>query len=532
MKTDKNKKKSILRMCIFHFTLFSIVVSVVFLITKQVSTSFYQNAMPVINDVMKYEDKLKAEDYSSIPIRRMKKSSFAVFDENDRIIYASSADIRKDFSKSEIKFVSDTYNGIWFGVMKYNDKDSGDSGYVIVKTQYNEKTKVDNVLDYCILDNEYRIISGGLFPNKEQLTEREFQILSNGLLSNKKSIEKTTFVTDDGETRTLAFLSPAGTQEYYDNARNKSTLIWFIMIPFLLIMIFIETRIFVTHFKKVFRPLDESVRDYEKSRHFEINPNDIPEELETFVYDFTELIDILNLEKNKNEEAYKEKQRVFANLSHDLRTPLTSIQGYSRAFIDGVVPEEKKIQYMNAIYDRVNDAVNIIDSVYEYSKLEHPDFQIELEKGDFCEFCKEYVAEKYSDLEFMGYSLEYNLPDKNVDISFDKKLVTRLFDNLIGNCIKYNEKGTSVYFNLMEKSDSVEITIADNGKGIPDNVRENIFKPFVVGDEARTKMTGTGLGLTISKSIMNLHKGKIELVYPPESPYCTQFKLVFPKYYK
>lgn len=211
MRTDKNKKKSILRMCILHFTLFSIVVSVVFLITKQVSTSFYQNATPIIDDVMKYEDKLKAEDYSSIPIRRMSKSSFAVFDENDRIIYASSADIRKDLSESEIKFVSDTYNGIWFRVMKYNDKDSGDSGYVIVKTQYNEKTKVDNVLDYCILDNEYRIISGGLFPNKEQLTEREFQILSNGLLSNKKSIEKTTFVTDDGETRTLAFLSPAET---------------------------------------------------------------------------------------------------------------------------------------------------------------------------------------------------------------------------------------------------------------------------------------------------------------------------------
>lgn len=529
MKTNKTKKKSILRMCILHFTLFSVVVSVVFLITKQVSSSFFQNAMPVIDDVMKYEDELRAEDYSSIPMSKAKKSSFAVFDENDKMIYASSADANSNLSEDEIKFVSDTYNGVWFSVIKFDDDGEGNSGYAIIKTRYDENTKTDNIIDYCLVDDQYRIIRGDMFANREQLSEKEFQILSSGLLSNKKSIEKTSFVTNQGERRTLVFLSPAGNQKFYENARNRSTLIWFIMIPFLLIVILIETRIFVAHFKKIFRPMDDAVRDYENSRQFEIEPCDIPEELETFVYDFTELIDILNLEKNKNEEAYKEKQRVFANLSHDLRTPLTSIQGYSRAFIDGVVPEEKKIQYMQAIYDRVNDAVNIIDSVYEYSRLEHPDFQIELEKSDFCEFCKEYVAEKYSDLEFLGYVLEFNLPDRSFDLSFDKKLITRLFDNLIGNCIKYNEKGTSVYFVLLEKADSVEVTIADNGKGIPENVRENIFKPFVVGDEARTKMTGTGLGLTISKNVMNLHKGEIELVYPPKPPYSTQFKLTFRK---
>lgn len=528
MKT-KNGKKSILGLCLLHFTLFCAVVSAVFFITQQISTSFYEHAFPVIDDVMKYEDELKAEKYKSIPIQKMKRSSFAVFDEDDKIIYVSSADVRQELNEEEIEFVSDTYNGIWFSVMKINNFGNENSGYVIMKTQYDETSKTDRVLEYCFIDNDYNIISGSLFSEKERLTEKEFEILSNGILSNKKNIEKTTFVTDSGEKRTLAFLTSANTQKSYNRAIAKSRLVWVMMVPVLILAVFFETRFFMAHFKKLFRPLDDAVKDYEINRKFDISQSDVPKELETFVYDFTELIEILNYEKNKNEESYKEKQRVFANLSHDLRTPLTSIQGYSRAFLDGMVPEEKKRQYMNAIYDRVIDASDIIDAVYEYSRLEHPDYRTKLEKDDFCEFCKEYGAEKYNDLEFKGFSMEISIPDKKIYCAFDKILITRLFDNLIGNSVKYNDMGTTVYFVLSVNKDESEatVTIADNGKGVPEEVREQVFKPFVVGDEARTKMTGTGLGLTISKSIVNLHNGKIEFVYPPEEPYKTQFNITF-----
>ena len=98
------------------------------------------------------------------------------------------------------------------------------------------------------------------------------------------------------------------------------------------------------------------MKNYENSRRFEIKQSDIPQELVTFVYDFTDLIDMLNMEKNKKEEAYKEKQRVFASLSHDLRTPLTIIQGSSKAFIDGVTEhygrsESKNRELINLLKD-------------------------------------------------------------------------------------------------------------------------------------------------------------------------------------
>ena len=108
----KTKKKSILRICLLHFTLFSVVIIAVFFATGQISNSFFEHALPIIDDIMKYEDKLKAEDYSSIPINKMRKSSFAVFDENDNMIYFSSSDILNDLNEEDIKFISDTYNGI------------------------------------------------------------------------------------------------------------------------------------------------------------------------------------------------------------------------------------------------------------------------------------------------------------------------------------------------------------------------------------------------------------------------------------
>lgn len=523
----KTKKKSILRICLLHFTLFSVVIIAVFFATGQISNSFFEHALPIIDDIMKYEDKLKAEDYSSIPINKMRKSSFAVFDENDNMIYFSSSDILNDLNEEDIKFISDTYNGIWFSVLKFSNDGNGNSGYVIMKTRYDEKTKTDRVLDHCFIDNDYNILSGDMFPGRTKLTEKEFEILSKGILSSKKNIEKASFTTADGQKRTLAFISPLDNQSSYNIAQTRSRLVWLTMIPFLLAVILIETRFFVLHFKKVFRPLDDSIRDYEASRHFNINQSDVPQELETFVYDFTELIEILDREKRKNEQAYKEKQRVFANLSHDLRTPLTSIQGYSKAFIDGVVPEEKKSQYMKAIYDRVIDASDIIDSVYEYSRLEHPDFRANFAEDDFCEFIKEYAAEKYTELEFKGYKMEVEIPDKSILMSFDKILITRLFNNIIGNSVKYNDTKTTIYLICKEDEENKEvlITIADNGKGMPDDVRKSIFKPFVVGDEARTKTTGTGLGLTISRNIVSLHKGKIEFVYPPQEPYSTQFNI-------
>lgn len=527
MKNSKDKKKSILKICVLHFTLFSLVLSGVFFATRQVSNMFFQNAMPIIDDIMQYEDELKAEDYSAIPIGAMKNSSFAIFDENDKMIYFSSQEIKNDLSQNEMDFVSDNYDGIWFNVLTI--KNDPEKSYIVLKSRYDAESKTDNVVGYCFLTENYEIVKGDLFSDRKSLTEKEFEILSSSTLAKKKNVEKASFLTYDSQVRTVAFVTPLGDQKIFEKAQNMSKMIWLVMIPFVLLMTLIETKIFINHIKKVFYPIDEAVKNYENSRRFEIKQSDIPQELVTFVYDFADLIDMLNMEKNKKEEAYKEKQRVFASLSHDLRTPLTIIQGYSKAFIDGVVPQDKKNQYLQAIYDRAESATGILDSVYEYSKLEHPDFKLDIQNNDFSEFCRAYIADKYSDLEFQGYVLDFSIMENPIMFSFDKALMKRLFNNIIDNSVKYNEKGVTIYFCLTETDNKILLTLGDNGKGIPKNVRENIFKPFVVGDEARSNNTGTGLGLTIANSIVNLHNGKMKLIYPAQKPYSVQIEITFSK---
>lgn len=523
----KDKKRSILRICILHFTLFSLIILAVFFTAMHFYNSFFQDSMPTIDDVMKYEDTLKAENYLSIPKGVLKNGSLAVFDENDKLLFTTSDELNELFNTAEIRFASDTYNGIWFNVVKFNEQD-GDR-YAIIKSRYDYDHKMDVVIDYCITDSNYNILEGNLFSDIGTLTKEEFEMLSNGSLSGKKYIEKATFTTNDGKSRSLAIITPMGDQNYYRKAQQKANMVWAVTVPLLLLLIALETRFFVSRIKKTFYPIDEAVRDFEKNRRFKIKYSEVPSELESMVYDFNELIDNLNYEKEKNEKEYKEKQRVFANLSHDLRTPLTVIQGYSKAFIDGVVPSEKAGQYMTAIYNRVTDAANTMDSLYEYSKVNHPDYQTDIQTGDICEFCKEYLAEKYSDLEFQGYNLEFNIPEGKINFEFDETLMKRLFNNIIGNSIKYNEPGTTIYFSLISKSNEIIFTLGDNGVGMPENIIEDAFKPFVTGDESRTGESGTGLGLAIAKSVVNIHNGRMRIVYPPIFPYKTQINIIFSK---
>lgn len=105
-----------------------------------------------------------------------------------------------------------------------------------------------------------------------------------------------------------------------------------------------------------------------------------------------------------------------------------------------------------------------------------------------------------------------DIPEEEMEIKIDKVQLQRVFDNILGNSIKHNEKGTNIYVSLKEKNDIYEIIIADDGKGISKDIANNIFEAFTVGDESRNSKQGSGLGLAIAKTIVDLHGGTIELV--------------------
>ena len=100
---------------------------------------------------------------------------------------------------------------------------------------------------------------------------------------------------------------------------------------------------------------------------------------------------------------------------------------------------------------------------------------------------------------------------------------------LTGNALKYDPSGTTLFFTLREQEGSVCLTVADNGTGIPAAIRETLFDPFVIGNQARTTGSGTGLGMAIVKRVVDLHHGTIRLVYPPQEGYKTEFEIILPR---
>ncbi|XKS12271.1 sensor histidine kinase [Clostridium ljungdahlii] len=196
--------------------------------------------------------------------------------------------------------------------------------------------------------------------------------------------------------------------------------------------------------------------------------------------------------------------------------------GYSKALNDGVVENDKKIkQYLNIIYNKSKRTVSLIENLHEFTKLDNSKFLISKEECDFCEFVREIVSEYYNEFEEKNFELEINLPEDEIIYEFDKVEMERAISNIISNILKYNEVGTKAKIELTYDNSKIQLIIADDGVGIDESLKENIFEPFVRGDKSRYTKGGTGLGLSIANKIVQKHGGTLTLEK------CKKYKTVF-----
>ena len=172
-----------------------------------------------------------------------------------------------------------------------------------------------------------------------------------------------------------------------------------------------------------------------------------------------------------------------------------------------------------------------MNALFDYVRLDHPDYKLHATRTDLSEFCKAYLAEKYPEIESRGFLLTPELPEEPFFLSFDAALLRRLLDNLLSNALQYNPAGTTLYFALALQGDQVRLTVADNGVGIAPELADTLFEPFVTGNAARTPGGGTGLGMAIVKKAAELHGGSIRLVRPPHNGWHTEFELLLPQSY-
>ncbi|KEH89888.1 histidine kinase [Clostridium novyi A str. 4540] len=229
-----------------------------------------------------------------------------------------------------------------------------------------------------------------------------------------------------------------------------------------------------------------------------------------------------DIERKRNEQF---KQQLFTDISHDLKTPITSIQGYSKALYDGVVEDDvKKQKYIKIIYDKSRRLTSLVENVHELAKLGNESYSMSMEYTDICELLREILAGFYFEIEEKQFDCHIDIPEQSIMHKVDKSEFTRAIANIISNCMKYNPLKTKIKIQLKKNVSDISIIIADDGIGISNELKQTIFEAFTRGDLSRLSTGGTGLGLSIAKKIVEKHNGWI--VLKGDDNYKTIFEVV------
>jgi len=209
------------------------------------------------------------------------------------------------------------------------------------------------------------------------------------------------------------------------------------------------------------------------------------------------------------------RNMLVSSISHDLRTPITSIKGYVEGILDGVANTPEKVEsYLKTIYSKTEHIDAMIDDLLLYSKLDLKQLPFNFEKTDIAEYIEFCISESVPEL--LRYNIQIEVENDLNNLSFvmlDRDRMRRVIINIIDNSRKYiDKKQGHIIVKLRETNLSIIIEIRDNGAGIDKDAIDKIFDRFYRADAARSETTGSGLGLAIAKQIVEGHRGKIWVV--------------------
>ena len=285
----------------------------------------------------------------------------------------------------------------------------------------------------------------------------------------------------------------------------------------LLIMIVTTTVVTMLISRSIKRPIDSLTLAAECVRKgnlgFEVMGSDY-DEVDKLCTEFDSMRRALKAAAKKEELMKRERSMLLANLSHDLKTPVTSIKGYIDGIRDGVADTPEKLQrYLDTIYQKAEIIDDMVSNLSTFSKLELSRVDFRFEYGSLGAYLEDFCSEYKMDLERHDITLLTEFNDADVLVKIDYEQMGRVFANLIDNAIKYKKDGRGrLYVKTFISDGGVYAEISDNGVGIHPDELENVFDSFYRVDEARNmNIKGSGLGLGIVKQIVERHGGKIWL---------------------
>ncbi|WP_039764351.1 MULTISPECIES: sensor histidine kinase [unclassified Caldicellulosiruptor] len=336
-----------------------------------------------------------------------------------------------------------------------------------------------------------KVFSGNIAVEKTligAIVKKEYLIIGYPVVINNQVVSGLLLITSTDDIR--------------QTLRMYNRIIWLITlfeVILVLIITYTLTQKIITPIKKlasVSRKIAEG--DFSEKILMPLNSSD----------EIGELIASFNYMTEKLENLEMMRKSFISNVSHELRSPLTSIRGFIEGILDRTIPDDKRDFYLNLVKEEVIKLNNLINQLLELSRLEWGKINLNLSTFKIYSVIAEELIKFEKRIEEKKIEVFLEV-DENLVVKADRDLISRVVHNLLDNAIKYNKVGGKIYVYSEVENGKAYITIQDTGIGIPEKLQKLIWERFYKVDESRSLEKGVGLGLSIVKEIIKLHKQNI-----------------------
>lgn len=305
------------------------------------------------------------------------------------------------------------------------------------------------------------------------------------------------------ENRLSVLIESLNYEVYYWIVNNRNIVVYIYVGIVMAVVIYRFISKYVNANHEVYNALDLILKEDNETIKLPSEVNKFSEKINEIKYDYI-------LTKKSEREAEQKKNDLIVYMAHDLKTPLTSIIGYLTLLKDEKqISKELQEKYIKIALDkalRVEDLTNQFFDITRYNLQKMP---INKQEINLVYLLKQVIDECYPMLEKRNLKCDFKSIEK-VMYAGDGDKLARAFDNLLKNAINYSYANTTIEIQLEQKDDKISIVFRNKGDKIPQYKLDKLFEKFYRGDDARTSSTGgAGLGLAITKQIIELHQGKI-----------------------
>ena len=221
-----------------------------------------------------------------------------------------------------------------------------------------------------------------------------------------------------------------------------------------------------------------------------------------------ELAASFNLMADSLAETERQRRDFIANISHELKTPMTTIAGYTDGILDGTIPAEKERHYLQIIADESRRLSRLVRRMLDISQLQS--LEMKKEEFDLCESMRLALLSMEQKINGRGLDVEADIPEDSVMVQGDNDLITQVIYNLLENAAKFATPGSALYLGLHTLGDKAVVSVRNHGHTIPAQEIPLLFERFHKSDKSRSEdKDGYGLGLYIVKTILDQHREKI-----------------------